>query len=91
MNINVRAPVFITQSLQPLMAKHDNARVIIISSISARLGQATKSAYSASKLAIESFVNCWKNEFGIEDGITINALEPGPIDTGETVLRDILF
>jgi 3-oxoacyl-[acyl-carrier protein] reductase len=59
MDINVRAPLFITQAFQPYLAKQDNGRVILISSISARLGQATKGVYSASKLALESFVMCW--------------------------------
>ena len=33
----------------------------------------------ASKSAIESFVRTWNNEFGTEHGITVNAVNPGPV------------
>lgn len=36
------APVFITQALQPYIVKHDNGRIIILSSVSARLGQVSE-------------------------------------------------
>jgi 3-oxoacyl-[acyl-carrier protein] reductase len=33
----------------------------------------------ATKAAIESFVRTWNNEFGAEQGITVNAVNPGPV------------
>jgi NAD(P)-dependent dehydrogenase (short-subunit alcohol dehydrogenase family) len=33
----------------------------------------------ASKAAIESFARTWNNEFGVRQGITINAVNPGPV------------
>jgi len=39
----------------------------------------------ATKAAIESFVRTWNNEFGAEQGITINAVNPGPV---KSVIRN---
>ena len=33
----------------------------------------------ASKAAIESFSRTWNNEFGVKQGIMINAVNPGPV------------
>jgi NAD(P)-dependent dehydrogenase (short-subunit alcohol dehydrogenase family) len=33
----------------------------------------------ASKAAVESFVRSWNNEFGAQQGITVNAINPGPV------------
>lgn len=41
----------------------------------------------ATKAAIESFVRTWNNEFGAEQGITINAVNPGPV---KSVIRNFL-
>jgi hypothetical protein len=34
---------------------------------------------SASKSAVESFIRTWNNEFGAVQGITVNAITPGPV------------
>jgi len=33
----------------------------------------------ASKAAVESFARTWNNEFRVEQGIMINAVNPGPV------------
>jgi NAD(P)-dependent dehydrogenase (short-subunit alcohol dehydrogenase family) len=79
--VNVRAPFLITQALRRHIPSHDNARIIFNSSVSARLCAPGQSIYSATKAAIESFVRTWNNEFGAEQGITVNAVNPGPVNT----------
>ena len=94
---SVRGPFLITQALRPYIPSHDNARIIAISSIAARINTPGTSIYagkhlfpceylttaerlfSASKAALESFVRSWSNEFAAAQGITVNAVNPGPM------------
>jgi 3-oxoacyl-[acyl-carrier protein] reductase len=92
---SVRGPFLITQALRPHIPCHDNARIIFISSVSARICGPGRTMYTggisvipviwyadiiqASKAAIESFARTWNNEFGVRQGITINAVNPGPV------------
>ncbi|KIM90608.1 hypothetical protein PILCRDRAFT_84544 [Piloderma croceum F 1598] len=80
-NVNVRGPFLITQALRPYIPSHDNARIIAVSSIAARINTPGTSIYGASKAALESFVRTWSNEFGVTEGITVNAVNPGPMRT----------
>jgi len=78
---NIRGPFLITQALRPHIPSHDNARIIFISSVSARFCGPGQTMYTASKAAIESFARTWNNEFGVRQGIAINAVNPGPVQT----------
>lgn len=79
MNVNVRAVIFMTQAF----VKHVNrgGRIVNLSSISARGGYATQSVYSASKAAVEGLTRVWATELGPKYGVTVNAVNPGPVDT----------
>jgi len=78
---NIRGPFLITQALRPHIPNHDNARIIFVSSVSSRVCGPGQAMYTASKSAIESFARTWNNEFGVRQGITINAVNPGPVQT----------
>jgi len=78
-NINVRGPMLLTKAALPYIPK--GGRIVLVSSVSARSGFPTQTVYGATKAAVESFVKCWHNEFGLERGITINAVNPGPVET----------
>jgi len=80
-NVNVRGTFLITQALRPYIPSHDNARIIVVSSVSARINSREQGIYSASKAAVESFVRTWNNEFAAAQGITVNAVNPGPMRT----------
>ncbi|KAF5232508.1 hypothetical protein FAUST_8696 [Fusarium austroamericanum] len=56
-------------------------RIVNLSSISARGGFATKGTYSASKAAVEALTRCWATELGHKYKVTVNAVNPGPVDT----------
>lgn len=79
MTVNVRAVIFMTQAV----LKHINpgGRVVNLSSISARGGYATQSVYAATKAAVEGLTRVWATELGHKYGITVNAVNPGPVDT----------
>lgn len=79
MGVNVRAVIFMTQAF----VRHANpgARIVNLSSKSARGGFATQSVYSASKAAVESLTRVWASELGHKYGMTVNCVNPGPVDT----------
>lgn len=79
MAVNVRAVIFMTQAA----IKHINrgGRIVNLSSISARGGYATQSVYAATKAAVEGLTRVWATELGQKYGVTVNAVNPGPVDT----------
>lgn len=81
MDINVRAVIFMTQAVLPHLPKPHGGRIINLSSISARGGYPTQSVYAASKAAVEGLTRVWATELGHSYGVTVNAVNPGPVDT----------
>lgn len=79
MSVNVRAVIFMTQAVLPRIRR--GGRVVNLSSISARGGYATQTVYAASKAAVEGLTRVWATELGQQYGITVNAVNPGPVDT----------
>ncbi|KAK1144435.1 hypothetical protein N8T08_005588 [Aspergillus melleus] len=80
MDINVRAVIFMTQAIVPYLPSR-GGRIINLSSISARGGYATQSVYAATKAAVEGLTRVWATELGHKYGVTVNAVNPGPVDT----------
>ncbi|KAH0045222.1 NAD(P)-binding protein, partial [Aureobasidium melanogenum] len=80
MNVNVRAVIFMTQKVLPYLKGSSN-RIINLSSISARGGYATQTVYAATKAAVEGFTRVWAKELGHTHNVTVNAVNPGPVDT----------
>lgn len=79
MAVNVRAVIFMTQAFVPHV--RSGGRIVNLSSISARGGFATQSVYAASKAAVEGLTRVWATELGHKYGVTVNAVNPGPVDT----------
>lgn len=79
MDVNVRAVIFMTQAFVRHLGR--GGRIVNLSSISARGGYATQSVYSASKAAVEALTRVWATELGPKHGATVNAVNPGPVDT----------
>jgi 3-oxoacyl-[acyl-carrier protein] reductase len=79
MDVNVRALIFMTQAFVRHMGR--GGRIVNLSSVSARGGFATQSVYSASKAAVEGLTRVWATELGPKYGATVNAVNPGPVDT----------
>ncbi|TKX25761.1 L-xylo-3-hexulose reductase [Elsinoe australis] len=81
MNVNVRSVIFMTQAVLPHMKQDRSNRIVNLSSISARGGYATQSVYAASKAAVEGLTRVWAKELGHVHNATVNAVNPGPVDT----------
>jgi len=67
----------------PWLRKSDAARVVLIASTEALGATAGHSAYSAAKAGVAGFTRSMAVELGPE-GITVNCICPGPIDTPMT-------
>lgn len=85
MAINVRSVIFMTQQVLPYLKRDRGGnRIINLSSISARGGFATQTVYAASKAAVEGLTRVWAKELRHECNVTVNAVNPGPVDTDST-------
>lgn len=79
MALNVRCPIQCAQTLLPGMRAQKFGRIVNISS-RASLGKQLRTVYAASKAGIHAMTRTWALELA-EDGITVNSIAPGPIET----------
>jgi 3-oxoacyl-[acyl-carrier protein] reductase len=77
---NVRGPFLLLQAALPHLAS-PGGRIINIGSGVARTGTRFANLYSATKGALNSMTLGWAEQLGAQ-GITVNVVAPGPIDTG---------
>ncbi|MFD9700085.1 SDR family oxidoreductase [Lentzea sp. NPDC059081] len=77
--INTKGPYFTVQRFAPLLA--EGGSVVLTTSVVNRKGIAGRSVYAASKAALRSMSRTLAREM-IPHGVRVNAVMPGPIDTG---------
>lgn len=68
-----------TQLVLPHIAR--GGRIVLISSISARMGMPQQTVYAATKAALEGMARVWATELGKKYDITVNCVSPGPVAT----------
>jgi NAD(P)-dependent dehydrogenase (short-subunit alcohol dehydrogenase family) len=78
--VNVRAPLLLISALIPSMQQRGAGSIINLSSISSLLGTPRRSAYAASKGALDAATRSLAMELG-PLGIRVNAVAPGVVDT----------
>jgi NAD(P)-dependent dehydrogenase (short-subunit alcohol dehydrogenase family) len=78
-SINAKGPYFTVQKLAPLM--RDGSGIVLTTSVANVKGLAMSSAYAATKAAVRSMTRSFARELQPR-GVRVNALSPGPIDTG---------
>jgi NAD(P)-dependent dehydrogenase (short-subunit alcohol dehydrogenase family) len=78
-NLNAKGPVFAVQKLAPPINR--GGSVVLTTSIANVKGMPGQLAYGAAKAALRSFARTLATEL-IPREIRVNALTPGPIDTG---------
>ena len=86
-NLNAKGPFFAVQKLMPMISR--GGSVVLTTSIANVKGMPSQSTYGAAKAALRSFARVLAAELLPLD-IRVNAVTPGPIDTGilENVFRD---
>jgi NAD(P)-dependent dehydrogenase (short-subunit alcohol dehydrogenase family) len=77
-NVNAKGPFFAVQKLAPLM--NQGGAVVLTTSIANVKGMVGQAAYGAAKAALRSFARTLAAEL-IPQGIRVNTVSPGPIDT----------
>ena len=81
--VNIRAMFLLCQQAIPVMRQQMYGRIVNISSVAAMRPDYGLSAYDASKAAVLGLTRTLALELG-KFGITVNAIQPGPIYTGMT-------
>lgn len=79
-DVNVRAPIYLTKRLAPLMIANNGGHFIFIGSQAGKVATNKASVYAASKHAITGFVNGLRLELA-QHHIQVTGIYPGPIDT----------
>ncbi|TVY73619.1 putative hydroxyacylglutathione hydrolase [Lachnellula suecica] len=79
MNVNLKAPIFLTKLALPHIAQ--GGRIVMITSVSARMGIPQQTVYAGTKAALEGICKVWATELGKKHGITVNCVSPGPVAT----------
>jgi NAD(P)-dependent dehydrogenase (short-subunit alcohol dehydrogenase family) len=78
-SLHLGAAVTLVQAALPAMRAVGFGRVVLISSRAIQ-GLATRSSYAATKAGMIGLARTWALELG-PDGITVNVIAPGPIET----------
>lgn len=85
MAVNVSAYIHLIRAAVPFLRQSDAARIVNIASTESIVATPMLSAYSASKAGVTGLTRSLAVELG-RDGVTVNCICPGPINTGMTEL-----
>lgn len=77
--LNIEVAILFSQALAKGMRASGIGRIVNISSRAA-LGKASRTIYSMTKAGMIGMTRCWALELA-DQGITVNAIAPGPIET----------
>lgn len=76
-NVNVLAPLLLTQACEPHLPTDRSGRIVNVSSISSAIGYPGQSIYAGTKAAIEAMTRTWSRE--LAERCTVNCVNPGPV------------
>lgn len=78
--VNLRSVYFLSQAVHACMKAQGGGRIVHFSSLSANISFDTISVYAATKAAVTSLTRSQAHEWA-DDNITVNAIEPGFVQT----------
>lgn len=89
LDINLTGAMYCSKAVLPKMINKKSGRIINISSVSGKVGEAYSSAYNASKFGLIGFTQALAQEVA-KYNITVNAICPGWVETqmAEDILKD---
>jgi 3-oxoacyl-[acyl-carrier protein] reductase len=76
LDLNLKPCFWLTQAAIPHLRKRGGGRILVTSSVSARVAMAGGAHYSAAKAGVNAFIRGAAFELA-RDGITVNGVEPG--------------
>lgn len=76
LDVNLKAAFWLTQAALPHMRRNGFGRILVTSSVSARVAMGGGAHYSAAKAGVNAFIRGAAFELA-RDGITVNGVEPG--------------
>lgn len=82
-DVNLSSAFFTMQVVLPMMRAQRSGRFVLFSSVAGRSGHKHHGPYAASKGAINQVVRVAAHEYAA-DGVTVNAIAPGYMDTALT-------
>ncbi len=78
--IDLLAPIALTQSVLPVMAKQKSGRIAFITSVAGKVGSPLRTAYSAAKFGLNGYADSLRVEVAAL-GIQVHVIAPGSIRT----------
>ncbi|MFK7732483.1 MAG: SDR family NAD(P)-dependent oxidoreductase [Pseudomonadales bacterium] len=80
-DINLRAPLFLTAAALPHLKQANGAAIVNVGSLAGRMPMQGAATYAATKAGLRSFTYGLADELR-EQNIAVGVVSPGPIDTG---------
>ncbi|BBH24974.1 oxidoreductase [Paenibacillus baekrokdamisoli] len=87
MDTNYMGIVRCSKAVLPIMKKQGKGHIINVASMAGKLSTAKSSGYAATKHAVLGLTNAMRTELS-SIGITVSAVNPGPIDTPFLTIAD---
>jgi dehydrogenase/reductase SDR family protein 7B len=83
MEVNYMGTVALTKAVLPSMLTRKRGQIVVISSLMGKLGTPLRSAYAASKHALQGFFDCLRAEVH-DQGVHVSVISPGYVRTDIT-------
>lgn len=80
-DINLRAPLYLTAAALPYLKQANGAAIVNVGSLAGRMPMQGAATYAATKAGLRSFTYGLADELR-EQNIAVGVVSPGPIDTG---------
>jgi len=80
MELNFFSAITLTKIILPVMIKNKSGHIVVVSSISGKFGFPMRTAYTASKHALQGFFESLRTEI-VKDNINVTIVSPGRIRT----------
>lgn len=81
LDVDLRAPIRLTQKLLPLMAERRTGTIVMISSVAGRLGPVLRTGYAAAKHGLIGYADALRAEVEQAYGLRVVNVLPGSIRT----------
>jgi dehydrogenase/reductase SDR family member 7B len=83
-NVNLLGTIALSKAVLPSMLQHQSGHIVVISSVTGKLGVQNRSAYSASKHGLHGYFDALRNEV-YDDNIQITLICPGFVRTNISI------